>query len=436
MLAILWIIVPVLVKAQPEGTLERVPLITIDGYYSVRNGAFQAKASYNVNSVATPGGIYYDMLYIAKNESNGLSNVYLNGSPKWKQALEVRPFLTTDDGKTSIFVIKYLDKNTPSIGYGMETVYARNIRQELCDSVVSVGDDGFVYKIGNKYYYTNYKQSGAEGRPRQIVWAEKRLYSRENNAQLLPKADADRLSDGDAYHYSLGIDISNPNGHYYYLYHDEYMPYSVLVIDGQTVELFGVYSDEDFKLKYSFNGEHWMAVGDQCFWVDGKMKYTVGFRITDFFVNDMGSYFYKAERIGKEGTGETIVANGEIIRKDAYVGYFNLNAEQKLTFHFFSTSGQCFVYEDGKITNKTEDFMTSFYEDDRIDGMNVKIVSSGNHTLEYVKGQSGLTIDGKRRTESVPFQVFLDAKHNCFRWNCIEHNREGKTELVIYKYHF
>jgi len=436
--AIILLMVTVSVKAQLAGTLERVPIYKLDGYNSVRNGEFQAKTTMESNSGIDVNGIHYQMLLIAKNETTGLSNVYLNGQPKWFQKFVIRPFLTTDEWKTSIFVIKYLDKDQPSIGYGMETVYARNIRQEICDSVVSIGEDGFVYKIGKKYYYTKYREVASSGQPVQIVWLERKVFSKKDDSiSLLPKEDADRLTDGDVYHccYWDNNDEGYYFFYYYYLYRDDYMPYTVLVINGHPVELYGVYSDEDFRLKYSFNGEHWMAVADKYFWIDGQMKEVEGFQISDFFINDEGDYFYKAAKTGEEGKEETIVANGEIIRKDACVGYFNLNAEQKLTFHFFSNNGQCFVYEDGQITNKTEEFRTYFYEDDRIDGMNVKIVSNDRHTLEYVTGRNGVKIDDVRIIETVPFQVYYDSKHSFFRWNCIESNREGKTELVIYKYH-
>lgn len=435
-LAIVLIVAPVLLKAQLTGTLERVPLITLDGYYSVRNGEFQAKTTLETATGVDVNGIYYQLFYIAKNESTGLCNLYPNGQPKWFQRFEIRPFLTTDEWKTGIFVIKYLDKDQPNMGYGMEMVYARNIRQELCDSVVSVGDDGFVYKIGKKYYYTKYRETNTLSQPIQIIWPEKKIFVKEEDSSLLPKEDAERLTDGDVFHYSFWDDKSGAYYfNYYYLYRDDYMPYTVLVIDGKPVELFGVYTDEEFRLKYSFNGEHWMAVANQYFWVDGQAKKLDGYHISDFFVNDEGDYFYKAKKIGDEEKGETIVANGVIIRKDAYVGYFNLNAAQKLTFHFFSNNGQCFVYEDGQIANKTEDFRTYFYEDDRIDGMNVKITSNDKHTLEFVTGKEGVTIDGARRVSSVPFQVYYDSKHGYFRWNSIESNREGKTNLVIYKYH-
>lgn len=418
--------------AQTAGTLERIPLLTLSGYYSVNEGEFQAKATLETNATVYANGIYYQTLHVAKNNSTGLSNVYLNGQPKWSLNIQVRPFLTTDAWKTGIFVVKYLDKDSPGIGYGMETVYARNVNQEICDSVVSVGDDGFVFKIGRKYYYTKFRGVSTVSQPVQIVWPEKMVYGNEGRYVYLPKEDASRLSKGDVYHFCYWDDRTV--GHYYYVYRDEYMQYSVLVVDGKPFELFDVYSDDDIRMKYSFNGDHWMAVAGKYFWIDGQMKLVGEYNISDFFINDEGDYYYKAVKIGDEEKRETIVANGEIIRKDARVGYFNLNAMQKLTFHFFS-GGQCFVYDDGVISNKTEEFMSSFYEPDRIDGMNVKIVSNNKHTLEYVMGRAGLFIDGKRIIETKPFQVFYDSKHNYFRWNCVESNSEGRTVLVLYKYH-
>ncbi len=420
------------ILAQSAGTLERISLVTLDGYYSVKEGEFQAKATLETDNSIYAKGIYYKTLYVAKRERSGLSNVYFGGQPHLSLKTVVRPFLTTEAWKTSVFVIKYLDKDSPSIGYGMETVYARNVMQEICDSVVSVGDDGFVYKIGRKYYYTKYKGVVSASQPRQIVWPERMVYGNEGQYVFIPKEDAARLSKGDVYHFSYWDEKTV--GHYYYVYRDEYMSNSVLVIDGKAVELHGVYSDNDIKLKYSFNGEHWMAVAGQYYWIDGKIKHVKEWQISDFFVNDEGDYFFKAGKIGDDLKKEIIVANGEIIRKDAYVGYFNLNAMQKLTFHFFS-GGQCFVYEDGVITNKTEEYVSYFYEADRIDGMNIRIMTNNNHILEYVTGGTGLFIDGERVVLTKPYQVFYDSKHNFFRWNSIEPNDEGKIELVIYKYY-
>lgn len=424
--------------AEAQGTLERLSLITLDGYMSVKPGGFQAKATTNKQAYVASNEVCYDFLFIAKNESTGLSSVMQNGQPLWQMTYDVRPFLTTEDWRTSIFIVKYLDKERwfnkqgqkVMISKGQEVVYARGVEQEICDSIISVGDDGYVYRIGMKYYYSSFKGVGSEGRSVQIVYPERRIYQ-EGDSALLRKEDAMRLSDGDVYHYCYWDDLTL--GHYYYLYRDEYMPYTVLVIDGQYVELFGAYSDEDFRLKYSYRGNHWMAVADQYFWVDGQMKSVEGFQITDFYVNDAGDYCYKAKKIGDKGLEETTVVNGKIKDMNAYVGYFNLNAQQRLTYHFFS-GGECSVFESGKDPeNKTNEFRTFFYEDDRMEGRVVRISMEG-HTLEYVVGKEGLRIDGRQVVKNEPFQVLYDAQYKCFRWNCIEPTPEGKSELVLYKY--
>ena len=404
---------------------------------SVKPGRFQAKTTLNTQSYAASNGRNYNLLYVAKNESTGLTNVWQNGFSVLKLKCDVRPVLITDEWRTSIFVYKHLDndqwipkqgQNVP-ISRGQELVYARGVSQEICDSVISVGEDGYVYRLGRKYYYSTFKGLDVEGRSRQIVFPERRVFQAADSALL--GDDAQRLSEGDVYHYCYWDNLMR--GHYYYLYRDDYMPYSVLVVDGRSVELFGVYSDEDFRLKYSYQGNHWMAVAGQHFWVDGQMKLVEGFQITDFFVNDGGDYCYKAKKMGEKGMEETTVVNGRIMDINTYVGYFGLNAAQKLTYHFFS-GGECFLYEYGKDPeNKTNEYQTFSFEADRLEGREVRITGKG-HTLNYVVGQGGLWIDGNKIVAAEPFQVYYDSQHSCFRWNCVEPTQEGKTELVVYKY--
>lgn len=438
MLAVLFWMAIDLVEAQSMGALERLSLITLDGYLSVKPGCFQAKVTMNTQAYIASNGTYYNFLYVAKNESTGLTNVIQNGQPIFHMKYDMRPVLITDDWRTSIFVVKYLDndkwfarqRQNVVISSGQEIVYAFGVEQEICDSVIIVGDDGYVYKLGKKYYYSNFRGFGSEAHSVQVVYPERRIYQ-ERDSVFLGKDNARRLSEGDVYHYCYWDDMTI--GHYYYLYQDEYMPYTVLVIDGQFVELFGSYSDVDFRLKYSYNGDHWMAVADQYFWVDGQMKSVEGFQISDFFVNNEGDYCYKAKEIGSGGKEETTVVNGKIKDKNAYVGYFNLNASQRLTYHFFS-NGNCFVYEYEKDPeNKTNEFQSFFFEADRMEGREVRIKSKG-HILEYVVGKDGLRIDGTQVVNAEPFQVFYDSQYSCFKWNCIEPTKEGKTELVIYKY--
>lgn len=80
-----------LAKAQPDGSLERVPIVTLDGYYSVRDGEFQARTIMEPNMGFDVNGVPYWLLYVAKNESSGLSTVYQNGQPRWLQRYGFRP---------------------------------------------------------------------------------------------------------------------------------------------------------------------------------------------------------------------------------------------------------------------------------------------------------------------------------------------------------
>ncbi|MBR7023380.1 MAG: hypothetical protein IKI09_07920 [Bacteroidales bacterium] len=75
------------------------------------------------------------------------------------------------------------------------------------------------------------------------------------------------------------------------------------------------------------------------------------------------------------------------------------------------------------------------YTDDLIDNLVVdRLSSNGMHKLSYVSGREGVEIDGMRMTESVPFQVVYDKNEKSFKWNAIEINSEGRTDLVIYTY--
>jgi hypothetical protein len=82
-----------------------------------------------------------------------------------------------------------------------------------------------------------------------------------------------------------------------------------------------------------------------------------------------------------------------------------------------------------------EDSKLFYYADDTIGNITVdRFSADGKHKLSYVNGKEGVVIDGVKLTESIPFQVIYDKKNNCFRWNAIEVNKEGKTDLVLYRY--
>ena len=189
-------------------------------------------------------------------------------------------------------------------------------------------------------------------------------------------------------------------------------------------------------MKFSYNGKHWMAVANDRFWVDGEMKYVEGYSISDFLISMTGDYFYKAYKNGEEEKGEILVMNGEIIRQQVITGHFALNAQQRLRFHFLA-AGQWYVYDNGQISSVAKESNSVVYTDDLIDNLSIERMSpDGKHKMSYVTGRKGVTIDGVMMTESVPFQVVYDKEAKCFRWNAIEKNSKGLTELVVYKYAF
>ena len=418
--------------ALSQSPLNRVCVESLEGFLSVNQGDFQAEYSILPNASTHSMSTYYDCMYIARNGKSGMSSIYVNGRVLIPLKYVARAFRTASTWKESVVVVKYFENDSEEIGYGMEIVYAYGLPQRICDSVVCVMDDGYVFKLNDVYYYSTYKLGTAMGEISQIVWPERRVFKEGEREKFISQGMSCMLSKGDVYYRTVGK--SKESKHYYYLFQDKYMPYTVLVIDGKVIELFGNYTDENFKLKYSYNGKHWMAAANDRFWVDGKMKSVEGHTITDFLISNDGDYIYKAKKNGDEDDGETLVKNGEIIRRHVIIGHFALNVHQKLRFHFLA-SGQWYVYEDGQINSLAKESNSVSYADDLIDNLIIDRCSAdGKHKLSYVSGQEGVEIDGVRVAESVPFQVVYDKKDNCFRWNAIETNGEGKTDLVIYKY--
>lgn len=418
------------VKAQSPDRLKRVRLETLEGFLSVNQGEFQAEYNLLPNMGTHSMSTYYDYLFVARNEKSGMSTIYSNGRLLLPYKYVVRAFRMGSAWKDCIFVVKYYETDSYEIASGMETVYAYGMQQMICDSVISVTNDGYVYKLNGEYYYSTYNKSTEKGQTSQILWPEKKSFKESDRAQLSSKSADCRLLEGDVYYACSGKAAL----HYYYLYQDKYMPNTVLVVDGEPVELFGEYTYETLRMKFSYNGKHWMAVANDRFWVDGEMKYVEGYSISDFLISNKGDYFYMASKVGEEDKGETLVLNGDIIRRQVIVGHIALDAQQKLRFHFLA-AGQWYVYEDGQINSVLKESNSVLYTDDLIDNLHIdKFSPDGMHKLSYVTGKKGVEIDGVKMTESVPFQVVFDKNEKCFKWNAIETTIEGKTDLVIYSY--
>ena len=156
--------------------------------------------------------------------------------------------------------------------------------------------------------------------------------------------------------------VEGTGGHNCYLYRDEFMPYTVMVVDSVAYELFDVYhennNESDLEFKFSYNGKHWMAVGKECFWVDGELKSFQGdktknpnekFKISIFYITNSGHYAYKAYDENHYTKGEVVVYDGTVIIQHAIVRYFNLDAQGELIFKF-DIGNRHMLYEKEKIT--------------------------------------------------------------------------------------
>lgn len=408
--------------------LSRNVLATLDPNELVKPGEFQmelAKAEFFNDDADHP---WFSFVYTTVNKFTGISNIVANGSQKIiNREMSIRPYRIGPTFQDCIVVLKNIGATNNQMGHGMEFVTAYGISNPVCDSIMYLNDDGYVFMLRGACYYSQYKTSydnQATNEP--VVWLNRKLYNKDLKFEDKNKADAfARLSNDDVY-------FESSEGHYYYLYRDKYMPNSVLVVDNTVVELFDVYNEDKLKFQFSYNGQHWMAVGKECFWVDGTLKSIEGYGISDFLITNDGHYAYCAYEKGNASQGVVVVFDGHIIRRNADVCYFGLTAEGRLKIRFVSND-RYLQYEKEKISDVTNALTSVYYPDE--DGSRTVTVSSsdGAHKLTYVQGEPSVEIDGAHVADSEPCYAIFDSKNNAFVWNAIE-TSEAKTELVIYKY--
>lgn len=414
--------------AQLPENVSRNVIATLESSEVVNPGEFQMelqKAGFFDSNSENP---WFSFIYTQYNRFTGAGNIMVNNAPKIvNKEINVRTYKIGPTLEKSVFVIKNIGASTNSMRHNMEMVFANGILHPVCDSVLYTNDDGYVFLNEGFSYYTPYRNSyDSQGRTEQVVWLRKKNYdpsqasdSKEKNESLA------RLSAGDVYYES-------PDGHYYYLFRDKYMPYTVLVVDGQVIELHDIYDESNFKFQFSYNGDHWMAVGKQCFWVDGSIKSVEGYCITDFLITNKGAYSYTAYKIGEPEKGEVVVYNGKIVRRNADVCYYGMDGEGALKIRFVAAD-RYLQYENEKIIDVTEKLVSVYYPDDPKNRVVRVLSGDGAHRLTYRRGVPSVEIDGVKVADSEPCFAVYDQRNNAFIWNAIE-TRDMKTELVIYRY--
>jgi hypothetical protein len=416
------------IYAQLPENVSRNVIATLETSEVVNPGEFQMELQKGVFFDADSENPWFSFIYTQSNRFTGAGNIVVNNVPKVinKEAV-VRTYKIAATLEKCVFVIKNMGSSTNSMRHNMEYVMANGILYPVCDSVLYINDDGYVFSMeGNTYYNLFRNSTDNQSHTEKIVWLMKKNYESGMISGSKEKIDAlARLSSGDVYYEST-------EGHYYYLFRDKYMPYTVMVVDNQVIELHDIYDEDNFKFKFSYNGKHWMAVGKQCFWVDGAIKSVEGYCITDFVITNKGDYCYTAYKVGEQDKGEVVVYNGKIIRRNSDVCYFGMNGEGNLKIRFVA-GDRYLQYDNEKIVDVTEEMVSVYYPgDDK--SRKVRVLSSdGAHKLTYHHGEPSVEIDGVKVADSEPCYAVFDQRNNAFIWNAIE-TRDMKTELVIYKY--
>lgn len=397
-----------LAKAQTSENLTRNVLLSIDGNEIIKPGEFQMELLKGALFDSKDEVAWFSYLFTVTNRFTDKSNIFVNGHPKVvNRSVSVRPYKICPRFENSIFVIKNTGAAENDIGSNMEVVYANGCAHPVCDSVLEINDDGYVFLSQGACYYSTYKtQPSEKAKTMPVVWPVKKP--------------------GDSSYESA-------EGHKYSVYRDKYMPFSVLTVDGTPFELFDVYNEDNFRLKFSYDGRHWMAVGKECYWVDGVLKSVAGHNIVDFVINNDGHYGYTARKQDGSSTSYFVVADGKIVRRNAQVCYFGMNAEGQLKFRFLA-GGRILQYENEVVSDVTDAMVSTYFPDNRLNDEPVTVLSKdGSHQLTYQRGTDAVMIDGVKVAASLPCYAIYDDRNNAFVWNAVESHNE-KTELVIYNY--
>lgn len=394
--------------AQTSESLTRNVVSTIDGNEIIKPGEFQMELLKGALFDDSDESPWFSYVYAVTNKYTEKSNIYVNDRPKVvNRSVSVRTYKISPRFTNCIFVVKNTGPAENDMGSGMELVFTNGIIHPVCDSVLHVNDDGYVFSSQGTCYFSPYKSHlDVKANVIPVVW---------------PVKKGDELS------------YVSSEGHSYSLCRDKYMPYTVLTVDGTPFELFDVYNEDNFRFKFSYDGRHWMAVGKECYWVDGVLKSVAGHAIMDFVINNDGHYGYTARKLGATGNGCVVVADGKIIRRNAQVCYFDLSADGKLKFRFVA-GGRCLQYENDVVTDETDNLTSTYYPNNRLNDAPVTVLSKdGSHKLTYQPGTPAVMIDGEKVASSVPCFAIFDDRNSAFLWNAVEY-RDGKNELVIYKY--
>lgn len=285
------------------------------------------------------------------------------------------------------------------------------------DGINEVLPKGFVYKNKNVYTYVEYGDEFSSINNYSVL--EPSMYEGEFvqcsiNDKLLKFIPKEKVKYFKCY-----------DGHYYILYNDKAMNNTLLIVDGVGYELDGVINS--LNLKFSHNGEHWIAAGQDYVMVDGVYVTRLSDAIKNADINNNGDYMYIVDG---EGFSEKVYLNENVVVDGVEVKSLTVDDDQVFNYIFKNEKG--FFYGLDYQARDFNENIKNYYYPTLNDNNKSFVVTSpdGKHRLEYNNESPYIIIDGKKiESVTTPHYMVWNQKEHCFMWNAIENYK-----LMVYKY--
>ena len=143
--------------AQLPENLSRHILETVPNNERINYGEFQLELQKAIGYKDSYYGNMFSYLYVKENKYNEKNYIINCGNSQLaNRNMKVRTYRIGPSLDKSIFVYKNLDATADDIGYNMELVNAYGKPYPVCDSVISVNDDGYVFLQQGKTFYSGF----------------------------------------------------------------------------------------------------------------------------------------------------------------------------------------------------------------------------------------------------------------------------------------
>ena len=416
------LMLPLMVTAQSKKNLKQIYIGKLDYDASqnlyVKHGEFKIDFDHKITDVVNY--VYaqnYRYMVIVRDSKDNIMYAKMNHYELKLNNISVDNLMRAG---YSIPDFVYLEKRNVTYSGKPQYRYYLHVSGKVLgpyDEVKDFFQDGFIYRIGDTYSYCAYNDE--EESNVSFVIPDESLYV-ENTIRCNLKNEKLDFKPTDNVHYYRSM-----AGHYYLLYYDNYMDNTLLVVDSTGYELDGVL--ETIDLKYSQNGEHWIAAYSNNLMVDGITVLQLSEKIKYVAIKNDGQYAYVVE--GK-GMNDRFYINNDIILQGIDMKWLATDVQERFNYICKSNKGYFYGIDD-ELFDKNED-MKNYYYPTLFDKDEKFVVKStdGTHTMEYSYDTPYISIDNMRiDLPSIPHYAKWNEKERCFMWGAVE-----GINLFLYKY--